>query len=169
MWVRSLTPGNNRDEWTDVEATLAGGEIDILLISPECPAKLAGRLAVLQGACAKAHRRMSEICGGREGTRRTTSVVIQSQASWSAVQQVGKRVTRLAPIAVTSDEPTDRLIETALRCVGQLILAPALPLLPVLLPFTLPQPLVYVISNGPPLQLPAEGPGGPFVALRALR
>src|SRR6218665_626256 len=93
-----------------------------------------GRLSVLQGACAKAHRRMSAICGGREGARRPTSVVIQRRASWRAVQRVGKHVPRLAPTAITSDERTDWLIETALRYVGKLILVPALPSLPLPLP-----------------------------------
>ncbi|KAB7634337.1 hypothetical protein [Verminephrobacter eiseniae] len=112
---------------------------------------------------------MSAICGGREGARRTTSVVIQSRASWRAVQRVGKHVTRLAPTAITSDELTDWLIETALRYVGKLILVPALPSLPLPLPFTLPQPLAYVISNSPHLQLRPEKPGCPLVALRAVR
>jgi hypothetical protein len=45
-----------------------------------------GRLSAIQGDCASAevHRRMSETYGEREGTRRMTNMVIQSQASWGA-------------------------------------------------------------------------------------
>jgi hypothetical protein len=64
-------------------------------------AELVGRLSAIQGDCASAevHRRMSETYGEREGTRRMTNMVIQSQASWGAVERVekGKRVIRLAP------------------------------------------------------------------------
>jgi len=56
-----------------------------------------GCLSVLQGACAKSHRRMNEICGGRESARRTASVVIQSRASWRAVQRVAKPASATAP------------------------------------------------------------------------
>jgi len=62
-------------------------------------AELVGRLSAIQGDCASAevHRRMSETYGEREGTRRMTNMVIQSQASWGAVERVekGKRVIRL--------------------------------------------------------------------------
>jgi hypothetical protein len=64
-------------------------------------AELVGRLSAIQGDCASAevHRRMSETYGEREGTRRMTNMVIQSQASWGAVERVekGKRVIRLPP------------------------------------------------------------------------
>jgi hypothetical protein len=69
-------------------------------------AELVGRLSAIQGDCASAevHRRMSEIYGEREGTRRMTNMVIQSQASWGAVERVekGKRVIRLAPTPSTT-------------------------------------------------------------------
>lgn len=54
-------------------------------------AELVGRLSALQGDCASArvHRRMSEIYGEREGTRRMTNMVIQSQASWVPERVVG--------------------------------------------------------------------------------
>ena len=50
-------------------------------------AELVGRLSAIQGDCASAevHRRMSETYGEREGTRRMTNMVIQSQASWGSV------------------------------------------------------------------------------------
>lgn len=51
---------------------------------------------------------MSETYGEREGTRRMTNMVIQSQASWGAVERVekGTRVIRLAPTAIENDELT---------------------------------------------------------------
>ncbi len=134
-------------------------------------AELVGRLSALQGDCASAevHRRMSEIYGEREGTRRMTNMVIQSQASWGAVERVekGKRVIRLAPTTINNDELTAWLIEAAVRYTGKPVSVPTLQSLPVLFPFTLTRPLAYVISNSPNLDLRSEGPSSQFVALRA--
>ena len=133
-------------------------------------AELVGRLSALQGDCASAevHRRMSEIYGEREGTRRMTNMVIQSQASWGAVERVekGKRVIRLAPTTIDNDELTAWLIEAAVRYTGKPVSVPTLQSLPVLFPFMLTRPLAYVISISPNLDLRSEGPSSQFVALR---
>lgn len=134
-------------------------------------AELVGRLSAIQGDCASAevHRRMSETYGEREGTRRMTNMVIQSQASWGAVERVekGKRVIRLAPTTIDNDELTAWLIEAAVRYTGKPVSVPTLQSLPVLFPFTLTRPLAYVISNSQSLDLRSEGPSSQFVALRA--
>lgn len=134
-------------------------------------AELVGRLSAIQGDCASAevHRRMSETYGEREGTRRMTNMVIQSQASWGAVERVekGKRVIRLAPTVIDNYELTAWLIEAAVRYSGKPVSLPSLQSLPVLFPFTLTQPLGYVVSNSVSLSLRAEGPSNQFVALRS--
>ncbi len=134
-------------------------------------AELVGRLSAIQGDCASAevHRRMSETYGEREGTRRMTNMVIQSQASWGAVERVekGKRVIRLSPTVIDNDELTAWLIEAAVRYSGKPVSLPSLQSLPVLFPFTLPQSLSYLVSNSPYLDLRSEGPSNQFVALRS--
>ncbi|MDR3298645.1 MAG: hypothetical protein LBU43_01250 [Candidatus Accumulibacter sp.] len=133
-------------------------------------AELIGRLSALQGDCASAeiHRRMSEIYGEREGTCRTTNMVIQSQAGWGAVERVekGKRVTRLAPAVVEDDELTAWLIEAALRYAGKPLTISSLQSQPVLFPFNLTRSLAYLVSNSEHLAVRADGPGNRFVALR---
>lgn len=133
-------------------------------------AELVGRLSAIQGDCAAAevHRRMSEIYGEREGTRRMTNMVIQSQASWGAVERVekGKRVIRLAPTAIENDELTAWLIEAVVRYAGKPVSVPSLQSQPVLFPFTLTRPLAYVVSNSANLSLRSEGPSNQFVALK---
>ena len=133
-------------------------------------AELVGRLSALQGDCASAevHRRMSETYGEREGTRRMTNMVIQSQASWGAVERVekGRRVIRLAPTTIDNDELTAWLIEAAVRYTGKSLSVPTLQSLPVLFPFALARPLAYVASNSPSLDLRSDGPGNQVVALR---
>lgn len=134
-------------------------------------AELVGRLSALQGDCAatEVHRRMSEIYGEREGTRRMTNMVIQSQASWGAVERVekGKRVIRLAPTTIDDDSLAAWLVEAALRYMGKPIAVSNLQSLPVLFPFTLSQRLGYVISNSENFDIRSEGPRSQFVALRA--
>lgn len=133
-------------------------------------AELIGRLSGLQGDCASAeiHRRMSETYGEREGTYRMTNMVIQSQASWGAVERVekGKRVLRLAPAVVENDDLTVWLIEAAVRNTGRPLAIPSLQSLPVLFPFNLTRPLAYLVSSNERLVVRAEGPGNEFVVLR---
>ena len=133
-------------------------------------AELVGRLSAIQGDCASAevHRRMSETYGEREGTRRMTNMVIQSQASWGAVERVekGKRVIRLPQTSIDNDALSAWLIEAAVRYAGKPVSVPSLQSLPVLFPFTLTRPLAYVVSNSANLMLRSEGPSNQFVALR---
>ena len=133
-------------------------------------AELVGRLSAIQGDCASAevHRRMSETYGEREGTRRMTNMVIQSQASWGAVERVatGRRVIRLPQTNIDNDTLTVWLIEAAVRYAGKPVSVPSLPSLPVLFPFNLTQPLAYLVSNSTNLDLRSEGPSNQFVELR---
>ncbi|MBE2264079.1 MAG: hypothetical protein IAE92_15135, partial [Burkholderiaceae bacterium] len=133
-------------------------------------AELVGRLSAIQGDCASAevHRRMSETYGEREGTRRMTNMVIQSQASWGTVERVekGKRVIRLAPTVIDNDELTAWLIEAAVRYANKPLAITNLQTQPVLFPFNLTQSLAYLVSNSEHLTVRSEGPGNQFVALR---
>lgn len=134
-------------------------------------AELVGRLSAIQDDCtaAEVHRRMSEIYGEREGTRRMTNMVIQTQASWGAVERVekGKRVIRLAQTSIDSNELTVWLIEAAIRYIGKPVSVHSLQSLPALFPFSLTRPLAYLVSNGPHLDIRSEGPNNQFVALRS--
>jgi len=134
-------------------------------------AELVGRLSALQGDCASAevHRRMSEIYGEREGTYRMTNMVLQSQASWGAIERVekGKRLIRRAPTTLTNDRAVVWLLEAALRYTGKPMSVPTLQSMAVIYPFVLDQPLAYVVSNSPTLELRSEGSNNQFVALRA--
>ncbi|MDF9392582.1 hypothetical protein ELQ36_08885 [Methylococcus capsulatus] len=132
-------------------------------------AELVGRLSALQGDCASAevHRRMSEIYGEREGTYRMTNMVLQSQASWGAIERVekGKRLARLQPVIVSNEEAVCWLIEAALRYVGKVVSVPTLSSLAVLYPFVLDQPLGYLASKSPNLEVRPEGVGNQCVGL----
>lgn len=134
-------------------------------------AELVGRLSSLQGDCAAAevHRRMSELYGEREGTYRMTNMVLQSQANWGAIERVekGKRLIRKPVIAVTNDRAVAWLIEAALRYTGKAMPVATLQSAAVIYPFLLDQPLGYVASNSPILEVRSVGPSNQFVALRS--
>lgn len=114
--------------------------------------ELVGRLSSLQGDCASAeiHRRMSESYGEREGTYRMTNMVLQSQASWGAIERVekGKRLVRKQPIVVRDEQAVTWLIEAALMYTGKALPVSGLSSLAVLYPFMLDQPLSYLVSRG---------------------
>lgn len=134
-------------------------------------AELMGRLSALQGDCASAevHRRMSETYGEREGTRRMTNTVLQSQASWGGLERVekGKRLIRKAPSVISNEALAVWLIEAAVRYSGKPIPVSNLQALAVLFPFSFGPPLAYVISNSSTLELRSEGPSNQYVGLPA--
>ena len=134
-------------------------------------AELVGRLSALQGDCAAAevHRRMSELYGEREGTYRMTNMVLQSQANWGAIERVEKvkRLLRKAPVSVANDRAVAWLIEAALRYTGKAMPLATLHSAAVLYPFVLEQPLGYVSSTSPELEVRSEGPSDQIVALRS--
>ena len=110
---------------------------------------------------------MSETYGEREGTYRMTNMVLQSQASWGAIERVekGKRLVRMKPIVVSNEQAVAWLVEAALRYVGKAVSVPALSSLAVLYPFVLDQPLGYLASKSPNLEVRSEGAGNQFVCL----
>ncbi len=134
-------------------------------------AELVGRLSALQGDCtsAEVHRRMSEIYGEREGTYRMTNMVLQSQANWGNIERVekGKRLIRLAPKTLGNEQLIVWLTEAVIRYIGKAVSVTNLQSIAVLFPFVFEQPLTYVISNCPTLELRSEGSNNQFVALRA--
>lgn len=133
--------------------------------------EITGRLTAIQGDCSslEIHRRISEVFGDREVTKRATQAVLQTQANWGAIERVekGKRLIRLAPKVVSDDALTAWIIEAAVRYIGKPVPVPTLQSLAVLFPFSLTQPLAYVVSNAVHLDLRSEGPSNQFVALRA--
>lgn len=134
-------------------------------------AELVGRLSSLQGDCAatEVHRRMSELYGEREGTYRMTNMVLQSQANWGAIERVekGRRLIRKLAITVTNDRAVAWLMEATLRYTGKAIPVATLQSMAVIFPLLLDQPLGYVASSSPMLEVRSEGPGNQFVALRS--
>ncbi|KVU91784.1 hypothetical protein WK76_14575 [Burkholderia ubonensis] len=135
-------------------------------------AELVGRISALQGDCASAevHRRMSETYGEREGTYRMTNTVLQSQASWGAIERVekGKRLVRLKPIVVSDEQTVAWLVEAALRYVGKAVSVSAMPSLAVLYPFVLDQPIGYLASKSPNLDVRSEGTGNQLISLHGM-
>jgi hypothetical protein len=135
-------------------------------------AEFTGRLTSIQGDCAvsEIHRRISEVYGDREVTKRATQAVIQTQANWGAIERVekGKRLVRLQARRLKNKDMAVWLVEAALRYQGKPILLATLQSLAVLYPFVFDQPLGYVMSNSRMLEVRSEGPSSQYVALRNL-
>ena len=133
-------------------------------------AEIVGRLTALQGDCASAevHRRMSEIFGEREGTRRMTNMVLQSQASWGAIERIdnGKRLIRKPKIDAADNLATAWLVEACLRYVGRPISLPAIESLPVIFPFRIDEWLAHTLATVVSLELRIEGHNNKIVDMR---
>ncbi len=131
-------------------------------------AEIVGRLLRLQGECSSAevHRRMAEVYGEREGTRRMTNMVLQSQANWGAIerQRQGKDIRRAAVIPVGA-ELGAWLAEATLRYVDRAIPISSFSSYPVLYPFGFDDHLGYNIAQNQNLVIKTDGGGDRLVSL----
>lgn len=120
-------------------------------------AEIVGRLTSLQGDCAAAevHRRMAEMYGEREGTRRMTRMVLQSQASWGAIERTenGKRLARRPKTILQGQKAITWLVEACVRFSGHPLSVAAIDTSPIIYPFELQKSLAYILSNSCTLEL----------------
>lgn len=133
-------------------------------------AEIVGRLTSIQGDCttAEVHRRMAEIYGEREGTRRMTNMVLQTQIDWATLKRSedGKTLSRRTPIVVHNTDLVQWMTHAVLKCSGRPISLGALASQPVGYPFDLGNNLGFVLSTAPDLELRADSSGTQLVALR---
>lgn len=134
-------------------------------------AEFTGRLTAMQGDCSmpEVHRRMSELYGERGNIKTATRAVIQTQVDWGAIRRVtkGNRLERLAPKSVADAEKISWLIEAVLRYHGKEVALSTLHSTAALYPFSFDQPLGYLVSKSPALELRSEGISNQFVTMRA--
>ena len=132
-------------------------------------AEIVGRLTSLQGDCttAEVHRRMTEIYGEREGTRRMTNMVLQSQVDWSLLRKNdnGKTLTRMPPMAVQSPETVQWLSEALLMSLGRPISLDGFAGQPTMFPFSLGDNLGYVLSFSDTFDMRADSTGNRTIGL----
>lgn len=133
-------------------------------------AELTGRLTSIQGDCAskEIHRRMAETYGERETAYRAANRVMQTQADWGSLTRIdkGRRIIRRAPMTISHDGLTAWLIEAALRYTGKAMSVVTLQSSAVLYPFSFDQPLAFVASKSPALELRADGSRSQIVAIQ---
>ena len=112
---------------------------------------------------------MSEIYGEREGPYRMTNMVLQTQENWGAIRRVesGRRLILQKLPTVANEQLAGWLIEAVLRYSGKPLAVATLQGMPVLFPIVLDQPLAYIASNSPTMELLAEGSSLQYVALRS--
>ncbi len=132
-------------------------------------AEIAGRLLSLQGdfAPAELHRRMAEVFGQREGTRRAANNCMQTMADWGMIEKSpdGKRVSRMPARIVSDPEIGAWLIEAQLRYSGRPLLVSSLQSNPVLFPFIFDFPVAYALSGGARLDVRQDGSGDQAITL----
>jgi hypothetical protein len=132
-------------------------------------AQIVGRLIRLQGDCtsAEVHRRMAESYGEREGTRRMTNMVLQSQADWGAIERLnkGKNINaRREPITLTPDLEV-WLVEAALSHAGRAMPISSVTTNPVLFPFSFSDRVAYNLSKNERFSVRVDSSGNRVVEL----
>ena len=136
-------------------------------------AEIVGRLTAIQGDCASAevHRRMAEIFGEREGTRRMTNMVLQSQASWGAIERVdkGQRIVRKSPINLNASPVAAWLAEACVRYAGRTLPVASIESNPIIFPFSLGGSTSYLLSNYRSLEIQVDSTCNQVVGLATRR
>lgn len=131
--------------------------------------EIVGRLTSLQGDCttAEVHRRMAETYGEREGTRRMTNMVLQSQVNWALLSKSenGKILTRKPPIFVQNPETVQWLSEALLTSVGNQLTIDRFTNHPTMFPFSFGDNLAYVFSSSGAIEVRADSAGNRIIAL----
>lgn len=132
-------------------------------------AEIVGRLTALQGDCtsAEVHRRMAEIFGEREGTRRMTNMVLQSQASWGAIERVdkGKRIIRKPPIDLDASTAAAWLVEACVRYADRSLPVAGIGSNPIIYPFSFGSSNLYLLSKCRSLEIRTDCAGHQVVGL----
>jgi hypothetical protein len=131
--------------------------------------EIVGRLTKLQGGCSSAevHRRMSEIYGEREGTRRMTNMVLQSHADWGAIERLdkGKRMARRKPIDLNGVPVVTWLAEACLRSNGRALPLADIESNAVIYPFNLGGATSYILSKSKALEIRVDSAGSQVIGL----
>lgn len=131
--------------------------------------EIVGRLTALQGDCASAevHRRMAEIFGEREGTRRMTNMVLQSQEGWGAIEKVdkGKRIVRCPSIELDASAAVAWLAEACVRYSGRPLSVADIGSNPIIYPFSLMGSSAYLFSQSIYLEMRADSAGNQMIDL----
>jgi len=134
-------------------------------------AEIVGRLTALQGDCASAevHRRMAEAYGEREGTRRMTNMVLQTQESWGAIERTekGKRLVRQPKLLIHEAKVVAWLVEACVRYAQKPLAVATMDSNPVAYPFDFGRSLSYTLSNSAVLELRSDSMNNQVVGLKA--
>jgi hypothetical protein len=132
-------------------------------------AEIVGRLTALQGECtsAEVHRRMAEIYGEREGTRRMTNMVLQSQASWGAIERLnnGKKIVRKSAINLDGSPLAAWLAEACLRYSGRALPVSSIASNPLVFPFNFGGSTSYLLSKFRVFEMRVDSAGNQIVSL----
>ena len=130
-------------------------------------AEIVGRLTALHGDCASAevHRRMAEIFGEREGTRRMTNMVLQSHVNWGAIERIdkGKRIVRKRQINLDASPAAAWLTEACVRCSGRSLPVAGIGSNPLIYPFSLGVSISYLLSQCHYLEFRVDSAGNQVV------
>lgn len=132
-------------------------------------AEIVGRLTALHGDCSSAevHRRMAEIYGEREGTRRMTNMILQSQASWGAIErlQSGRKIKLNPQVLIIEPSVAGWLIESCLRYASRELSIASMQTHPSLYPYKLAGSLTYILSSMNSISLRSGGNGEQFASI----
>ncbi len=115
-------------------------------------------------------QRLAEAYGEREGTRRMTNMVLQTQESWGAIERTekGKRLVRRPKLLVHEAKVVAWLVEACVRYARRPLAVASMDTNPVAYPFDFGRSLSYVLSNSAVLELRSDSMSNQVVGLKGV-
>ena len=178
LWVK---PPNDLMEFSSRGAQIytQQPEISVLALTwgmalTTCPffgkvTEIVGRQTEIYGDCMTCdiHRRMIEIYGDRDATRRITNVVLQSQENWGTIVRYdnGKTICRSAMTDLSNSPILAWIIEACLRYHEKPLSISKIQFFPLIFPFAIGESLSYTLSGIDHLKVIAGSDGDQLVDL----
>lgn len=165
------------DRGVDIFARVSNAQVEVLTWGMAIAvypffakvAEIIGRLTAIQGDCTttEVHRRMAEVYGEREGTRRMTNMVIQSQIDWGVLAkcQNGRTLTRKPAISLQSPETVQWLTLALLLRSKRPLSLDGIAAEPAVFPFSFGENLGFVISTFDALDMRGDSAGNRIISL----
>lgn len=131
--------------------------------------EIVGRLTSLQGDCSstEVHRRMAETYGEREGTRRMTNMVLQSQENWGVIERIdrGRQIVRKKAFDLRGSPVTTWLVEACLRYAGRALPMASVESNPAIYPFIFGGSAAYLLSKSREIEIRVDSAGNQVINL----
>jgi hypothetical protein len=110
---------------------------------------------------------MAESYGEREGTRRMTNMVLQSQENWGVIERIdrGRQIVRRKALDLRGSPVTSWLVEACLRYAGRALPMASIDSIPAIYPVVFGGSAAYLLSKSRYTEILVDSAGNQVINL----